>query len=364
MCNKFIKVRNAAKRAAAVCLALTLCSCGSQAAGFTPKADIDREEYTYTETPEETTAETTPQPEETTEATTTTAPPETTTEVTTTEPPKPVGLQDGVLDGHRFGVTKFSHKVYSNTKVKKAFAKLDDICDDYGGTISFAYKNLSTGTIITYNADTKYGICSTVKAPFCKNLLAKRVDPKDEINISVIWDQDGGEVAKGGIGKTYTTKELIRLAITQSDNSAYYNLVNYYGYESFNKQCAQLGVSYNLGSSWIFNYGTANDLLKQYVDIYKYAAKTERGKWLVKLMTKTELESQITAALGDKYPVAHKYGSDWDQKCYHDCAICYADSPFVLIIMTSQEPETKESDKVFHKLAKQFDIINDQIVAE
>ena len=344
-------------------MALSLCSCGHAAADFERKADYVPTEYSYTDSPEE--AVTEEQTEETAEtAETTTAPPETTTEATTTAPPKPVGLQDGVLDGHRFGITKFSHKVYSNTKIKKAFSKLDDICDDYGGTISFAYKNLCTGTVITYNADTKYGLCSTVKAPFCANLLEKKVDPEDEITISVLWDDDGGEVAKGGIGKTYTTKELIRLAITQSDNSAYYNLVNTYGYTSFNNKCAELGVGYDLGSSWIFNYGTANDLLKQYVDIYKYSVKSERGKWLIKLMTKTELESQITAQLSDKYPVAHKYGSDWDQRCYHDCAICFAEQPFVLIIMTNHEPETKESDKVFHKLAKQFDIINEQIVSE
>ena len=223
---------------------------------------------------------------------------------------------------------------------------------------------MDTNTLICYNADSKYGICSTVKAPFCKNLLDQGIDLDDKVTISVLWENDGGEVSQNGIGKTYTARDLIKLAITQSDNSAYDNLINKYGYGSLNQMNYSLGVGYDLGPSWIFNYGSANDLLKQYEDIYRYAEKNDRGKWLIKLMTKTELETQITAELKDKYTVAHKYGCDWDQKCYHDCAICYADSPFVLVIMTTQVPETEESDKVFHRLAKQFDIINSQLVAE
>lgn len=362
-----------AARVAAFCTALTLCSCGSGAADFERKADYSYTGYSYSSPDEsltvseedseaETTAETETETE--TETTTTTAPPETTTAATTTAPPKPVGLQKEALEGHSYNIEKCSHKVYSNTKLKKALGKLDDICADYGYSISFAYKNMDTGTTITYNADTKYGVCSTVKAPFCKNLLDQGIDLDDEVNIGVLWENDGGKVAQGGYGKTYTARDLIKLAITESDNSAYNNLINKYGYSSFNTMNYELGVGYDLGPSWIFNYGSANDLLKQYEDIYRFAEKNERGKWLIKLMTKTELETQITAQLKDKYTVAHKYGSDWDQKCYHDCAICYADSPFVLVIMTSQVPETKESDQVFHKLAKQLDVINAQLVAE
>lgn len=300
-------------------------------------------------------------PRETTVAETT-APETETAPKTTTEPPKPVGLKTDLLDGHSYSIEKFPHKTYSNTKLKKALKKIDDICADYGYSISFCYKNMDTGAAIRYNENVKYGVCSTVKAPFCKDLLARGIDLDDKITASVMWDGDGGKVASGGYGKEYTARQLIRLAIMESDNSAYYNLINYYGFQGFNNMNYELGVGYDLGYSWIFNYGSAEDLLRQYEDIYKYAKKSERGEWLTELMTKTDHESQITEQLGDKYKVSHKYGSDWDQNAYHDCAICYADSPFVLVIMTDQVPETADSDKVFHKLAKQFDIINSTLV--
>lgn len=299
-----------------------------------------------------------------TSAAQTTAPQTEASAETTTLPPKPVGLKTDLLDGHSYSIEKFPHKTYSNTKLKKALKKIDDICADYGYTISFCYKNMDTGAVIRYNENVKYGVCSTVKAPFCKELLERGIDLDDKITVSVIWDGDGGEVAIGGYGKEYTARELIRLAITKSDNSAYYNLIEHYGYQGFNNMNYKLGVGYDLGYSWIFNYGSAEDLLKQYEDIYKYAKKSKRGEWLTKLMTKTDLEGQITEQLSGKYQVSHKYGSDWDQNAYHDCAICYADSPFVLVIMTNQIPETEDSDEVFHRLAKWFDVINSTLVVE
>lgn len=356
---KILPAKTAAAVIAAAIAAAGISSCGvkdTSAAEFTRRSSVATAETqtvseTETVSPTETVAADIPA--ETAE--TTTAPTETTTTA------KPVEIKDEVLADHSFGIADFPEKVYSNKKLQKALDEIDGICSRYGGVISFAYMNMDTGAACTYRADVSYGCCSTVKAPFCKNILESGIDLDEEVPINVKWDYDGGTVASMEYGSRLTARELIRYAITESDNTAYYNLVNYYGYVGFNNMNYELGVNYNLGSSWIFNYCTTNDLLKQYIDVYNYAEKSKRGQWLVKLMTKTELETQITAQLGDKYTVAHKYGSDWDQNCYHDCAIVYADSPFILIIMTNQIPETEDSDKVFKQLAKQFDIVNSQL---
>ena len=285
------------------------------------------------------------------------------TETTTTEAPKePTALKTELLEGHSFSASKFPDQVYSNKKLKKAFSAIDDICADYGWSLSFVYKNMNTGATCAYNENKYYGCCSTIKAPFCKSILEMNTDLDETIVINDLWLPAAGTVADSGYGSKFTARELIKLAITESDNSAYLNLVDRYGFGAFNDMNSKLGAGYYLGYGYIFNECTANDLMKEYTDIYKYSQKSKRGDWLVRLMQKTELETQITAELSDKYPVAHKYGSDWEQLCYHDCAICYADSPFVLVIMTNQEPETEESNEVFRRLAKQFDIVNGQLV--
>ena len=179
--------------------------------------------------------------------------------------------------------------------------------------------------------------------------------------INAMWDNITGTAARGGYGRVYTVRDLIRYTIIQSDNTAYLNLTNRYGKQIFNDFNDKAGADYYLTDGFIFTPCTSRQLMKQYIHIYKLAKKNKRVKWLTELMQKTEFERQITAQLKDKYPVSHKYGSDRLQVCYHDCAICYADSPFVLVIMTQQVPENDESDKVFHRLAKQFDIVNEQL---
>ena len=277
------------------------------------------------------------------------------------KPKKTVKLDKTLLENRSFTAEDFPKKVCSNKKLGKALDKIDDICGEYGGNISFAYLCADTGTSVWYNADRLYGSCSTVKAPYCEYLLESGINLKEKLTVNELWDRDVGTVADAGLGKTYTAKELIRLAITESDNSAYLTLVNRYGREGFNEQSASLGVQYKLWDGYIFTECSARDLLRQYAHIFEQGFANGRVEWLTRLMQKTDHETQITAQLADKYPVSHKYGTDHEQDCYHDCAICYADTPFILVIMTEQTPETEESDKVFRRLAKQFDLLNEQL---
>ncbi len=295
------------------------------------------------------------------ETTTTTA--ETTTTTTTTTA-APEAISSNAFDSRSFYSESFTDEVYSNDELIAAFDEIDSICSQYGSTISFVYKNFETEATCTYNSTKSYSTCSTVKAPFCKCLLESGIDLEEEITTTVTWSNDYNTTASEGIGVAHTAEELITRAVNQSDNTAYYNLVKYYGYSDFNSMNEALGVSYRLGSTWIFTKCTADDLALQYEDIYNYAEETDRGKWLIGLMNETDLEVQISAQLGDKYFVAHKYGTDRTQYCYHDCAIVYADSPFMLIIMTSQYGETDESNEVFKRLAEQFDIVNSQLVID
>lgn len=307
---------------------------------------------------EETAAAETTTVAETTTAAETTAVPET---ETVTEA-APTDVDSSALSGHSFSIDNFVTQVYSNEELENAFDEIDSIISEYGTSISFAYYNIDTGAAVRYNESKSYGTCSTVKAPYCKYLLESGIDLDEEFGVSYYWSGDYGTVASMSYGTKLTAREYITYTICQSDNSAYYNLVKHYGYYGFNEMNRSLGVSYSLGNTWIFTHCTAEDLLKQYIDIYEFAEENERGRWLVELMQDTDVETQITAELAEEYPVAHKYGSDSSQTCFHDCAIVYANSPFVLVIMTNQVPETEESCKVFRRLARQFDNVNSLLV--
>lgn len=255
-------------------------------------------------------------------------------------------------------------EVYSNDELKKCFDRVNEIIANSGCTMGFSYKNIETGAYVSYNNYTRFMTCSTIKAPFVKSILEKSIDLNDVIVKNYIWPGDDGTVALAPYGQKYTAKQLIEYAILESDNTAYYMLEQTYGYWDFNTLLYSLGANYSLGDSWIFTYCTSDDMMKCYEDIYHFGEKNEYGKWLVELLSDTDLNIQIGQALGNKYKVAQKYGSEFNESVFNDCAIVYADSPFVLCIFSNQYPETEEACKLFKELAVVFDDINTLLVTK
>lgn len=257
------------------------------------------------------------------------------------------------------------NQTYSNDELTKAFDKLKKICDEADFRLSFSFQNMKTNSIIAYKDTEDYLTCSTIKAPFVKSLLENNINLQDEIVRDSAMDGDNGTVASAPYNTVYTADELIKYTIEQSDNTAYSLLVKHYGYQNFNNLMYRLGANMYLGDSWIFTHASTSDMLKCFTDIYQFAQTNSSGKELIEHMTHTDVTTQVTQALGSKYKVAHKYGSqfpeDEDGSAFNDCAIVYADSPFVLCIFTNQYPETEESSKVFQDLAMVFDDINNLI---
>ena len=287
-------------------------------------------------------------------------------EVTETkkEEPKPTRKAEEctVGGGYWFTVSDFE-KVYSNKELEECFDRLQKICSEANFHMAFSFKNVDTGAYVGYNRYDQFMTCSCVKAPFVKSLLAKGIDLKEKIPLTAKWEGDCEGIVNEEYGKEFTAKKLIEYTILDSDNTAYQLLCLRYGTGDFNNNQYAIGSNYTLGynAEWIFTYCNTDDMLKDYEDIYRFGEKDKNGKWLIKLLSKTHLNIQIGAALGDKYKVAQKYGSDYQEEAFNDCAIVYADSPFVLCIMTEQYPETEESCKVFKDLALVFDDINSLI---
>lgn len=248
--------------------------------------------------------------------------------------------------------------VYSNEELEDCFDRLQKICSESYFDLAFSYKNINTGAYVGYNQYTDFMTCSTIKAPYVKSILQNGIDLSEIITRNYIWPGDDGTVALAPYGTTYTAKQLIEYTILESDNTAYYLLFNNYGYSTYNSNQYQLGSSVLLGDSWIFTYCTSDEMMYNFEDIYHFGEENETGAWLIDLLSDTDVNMQIGQALGGKYKVAQKYGSEFNEIVFNDCAIVYADSPFVLSIFTNQMPETEESCKVFKDLAVVFDDIN------
>ena len=288
---------------------------------------------------------------------TTTPPTSATTSSPDEEKPKPQGL-----------VKVFDANVSSQDKFDEYLAELEElVTSKLGYKAGIAYENLSTGARIQFNANKQFFTASTIKAPYVKCLLEKDIDLNEKITLKNVWD-DGdpsiGQIVPSDEGKEFTAKALVEKTIQLSDNSAYNNLVQHYGINDFNALMERLGVSMRISFGNIFRSATAAEQCRLYKDIYEFSQNNSSGKYLIALLENCETNVQIGRSLGVKYPVAQKYGAEYDYEpqTYNDCAICYAQKPFVLCILTEQYPNTDTSNAFFLEASVIFDKINSLMI--
>ena len=282
----------------------------------------------------------------------------------TEKKPDPVDVDMQPIYNSKAWFTKVNH-VTSNKELAETIAKLDELIAKLGNNVGIAYQDLTNGITVTYNAAKQFQSCSTIKVPYCKALLESGISLDEQVNITKFYMDaapEEGHLNAGDLNKQFSVKKLIENSIKLSDNTAYMNLILKYGRYVFNSMQYKKGINYLLYDEYYFSMASASEMMKSYKDVYDYSLTDENGKWLIDLMTHTSFNKQISAALGSKYTVAHKYGSDQETNSYSDCAICYAERPFVLCIFTEQRPETDEADQYFIDLANTFDKLNSIIL--
>ena len=300
----------------------------------------------------------------TTAATTSSA--ETTTTTAAPAPkPDPVAVDMNYIINSRAYFTK-ANTVTSNDELKKTLDELDEMILKFGQNLGFAYYNPQTGITVSYNANKSFQTCSTIKVPYIEALLESGVNLDEEVTINRIYTDaapEEGHLTVNDYHKKYTVRKLIENSVKLSDNTAYVNLIDRFGRYVFNSHQYSSGINYLLSEGYYFSMCTASAMLESYKGIYNYSLNDKNGEWLVDLMTNTSFNYQISAALSQKYKVAHKYGSDMETNSYHDCAICFAESPYIICIFTEQVPETDAANESFHKLALIFDKLNEILVS-
>ena len=248
--------------------------------------------------------------------------------------------------------------------------------------ISVYYEDLSTGFRYTYNASDIMYSASVVKAMYIVSLLEDvsaaytaaeeaRENPDDPLTFeNEIYDIENNKwilteaAKKTGSGKLkdmdegteFTYLELVQYAITEGDNTAFFELRRVFEYDSFYALASKLGVKSMSGS---FNNLSAEDAGKFLRHIYEFIESGDRfGEILKEYMMSTKFNILIPSAV---YPtkVAHKYG--WDEDAYHDAGIVYDEKPYILVIMTDMDEGgddvndyIKEIAKKINKLHKNF----------
>jgi beta-lactamase class A len=167
------------------------------------------------------------------------------------------------------------------------------------------------------------------------------------------------------IGEQISLRELNRRMIVQSSNLATNLLIEKVGAARVTCFMQELGTNdlvirrgpednraYALGLN---NSATARSLMLVLLGLAKRSVVSPvASDEMIALLLQQQFNQGIPAKLPEGVRVAHKTG--WNEKLYHDAAIVYPPqhSPYVLVIMTSGLPETKEAPALVAALSNEI----------
>ena len=224
-------------------------------------------------------------------------------------------------------------------------------------TLSYYYENLITHEVVTYRADDIRYAASLIKVPYLYTVFREieafeagrmrdengkilygpgeekyNLDEEWVYDPETMYEEGSGEIMEMEAGVKMTIRDLFEYALLYSDNIAFMQIYNRFGYDSFYRAVDELGIR---GTPTDFMNLSARDCSIFLKEVYKYFEEgSEYAVWMRSLMSRSKYGNLIA----DRYPgtlVCHKYG--WDVDSYHDMAIVYDTQPYILVVMTDYE---------------------------
>ena len=238
---------------------------------------------------------------------------------------------------------------------------LDELLSRHGNDISVYFENLETGFVYRYNADRVYFSASVPKAVYALYIyrLAERglVD-LDSVHTFLYEDANWGSgviIRQHQIGASFTLRELLRLNISESDNVATLMLRRIHGLDGYRNFIANMGGNPEFVMCRVMNsYITANEAGLFAREIFEYIESGGRYSHEIKAHM---LDNQFPF-MTFCYPAASKTG--WTLPiAWHDMAIVYAPSPFILVILSSGRNWTYADYADFAEISMAFQAFND-----
>jgi len=240
--------------------------------------------------------------------------------------------------------------------------ELDEILGRHGYQISVFYKNLDSGFIYRHNADRVYFAASVTKAFYALYLfqLAEQgilcLDTEHTFTGADFKDGSGIIRERYPIGSSFTLRELLRLNVSYSDNIATLILVREHGAEGFRHFLTELGGNLDQMGWGIMDFNMSAEEAGIFLyEVYQYIE--EGGEYALSLKSDL-LDNQYPFIVSD-YPVASKTG--WTSfQAWHDAAIVYAPSPYILVIFTARGGWTETDFQDFAEISMAFQKFNSQ----
>ncbi len=256
--------------------------------------------------------------------------------------------------------TSTTSKTSDFSFTKEQTAALDSLIQSYGGNVSVAFYDITSGYTYSYNAEHVYFVASIIKAPFCLYILELADQNKTSLNDKIKYTKNfyaggTGRLKNQPVGGYHSVDTLVEYAIRYSDNVALRMLKSHYPTAGFIDYAKNIGIQ-NIDEIKNINNGniTASDALVYMKDIYRFISDgTKNGQKL-----RTDMLNTTNPMIRSKYPVVRKYG--WADAAFHDAAIIEAPNPYILVILSDHDAGTTSDFAMFKAISTKIEAFTGQ----
>ena len=221
-------------------------------------------------------------------------------------------------------------------EMKDILNELNTLFSNPNFSLSFAYEDMYTGLHLSYNENQQYFTASTIKAPteifLYEQAETGNVDLESYITYLPNYYLEGsGTIQYQPYGTQYKLRDLVKIALVESDNIAYQMTAYSLNYESVKKFWKDKGAD-NFWSYGIWGNISAHDGAIYMKELYNYSlTDTDLSK---ELMDRFYNSVFGLVSADDGVVIAHKSG--WHYEIIHDMALVFDEYPYVLVIMSNR----------------------------
>jgi hypothetical protein len=243
-------------------------------------------------------------------------------------------------------------------------SEIMELIHNYGTECSVYMVNLEDYATFGYNSDTYMATASTIKCPYalyCYQQVAQGNHSLDDTlqYTSGYYTGGTGVIQNSSVGTYYTVRDLLYYMIHYSDNIAYLMLLDYFGYEGYNAMLSDDGFETYLSDTVNWGKISSHALGYYWTEIYKFKDECEEGSILFDTLldANTNLIQWALTDVGYDYQIAHKGG--WASPGYHDSGLVLSEHPYVIVVMTNSEGDTRDSN-FLHDIVIKFNELHDE----
>ncbi|MFZ5826218.1 MAG: serine hydrolase [Bacillota bacterium] len=232
---------------------------------------------------------------------------------------------------------------------------------DFTGDFSVIVQQLESDLSWTYQPDQRYHPASTIKMPVTLYALeqyrAGKASWQDLIQYTAadFESPGGGAFETAPFGGLYPIENLVGRALKYSNNVAVNMLGRHFGWDQIRKWTTTIGGDLYRepdGSPRV----TARSELGWWLHLYKLSQEDpQSAELLLQPLREVAYNGRITAGLPKGISHLHKFGSY--NGSYHDGGIIYAETPYVLIVLTHGATEDQADAAIARLSAEVYKVM-------